>query len=81
MEETYRINEVPIGTVIEDMCHPDGGMISSAARDYYYLHYACKDLQNQIDDIDVREQRILSVLKSLCIILIMVIIVIVVCKS
>lgn len=40
-------NHVPIEKVIDDMY--SDGVISSAARDYYYIHYASKEEKETID--------------------------------
>lgn len=80
MEKTHRIDEVPVETVVDDMCNPDGGIVYYAASDYYYCHYANKILPEQIDDIDARERRILPMLKRLCVALIVLAAVIVVCR-
>ena len=40
---------VPIEQVIADMNRPDGGLISLAARDYYYLYYASEKEKRKMD--------------------------------
>lgn len=42
-------DKIPIEKVIEDMSNPDGGIVLSAARDYYETHYVDKNDTNNSD--------------------------------
>lgn len=43
---------VPVDKVLKDMYDPNGGPISWAARDYYYIHYATPEERNIMDRED-----------------------------
>lgn len=40
---------MPLLQVLDDMYDPDGGLVSLAARDYYYQHYATADEQKKME--------------------------------
>lgn len=48
---------VPISQVLDDM-YADKGIVSLAARDYYYLHYADDEQREQMD----REEKIQTII-------------------
>lgn len=49
----YKDSElVPLQQVFDDMYNPDGGLLSMAARDYYYHHYATADERKKMDRED-----------------------------
>ena len=47
---------VPVDQVLDDM-YSDTSGVSSAARDYYYIHYATEEQRQQMD----REDRLVSI--------------------
>ncbi len=54
--------KVPIERVLADMYDPDGGLISNAARDYYYLHYATPEEQVRMDKEEKFQTRFTSLI-------------------
>ena len=50
---------VPIEQVLDDMYNPNGGLISLAARSYYYENYANKE-EKYLMDIEDRNVQIVS---------------------
>lgn len=44
--------KAPISRVLDDMYNPDGGMVSLAARDYYYVNYATEKERKEMDRED-----------------------------
>ena len=50
---------VPIEQVLDDMYNPNGGLISWAARSYYYENYADKE-EKYLMDIEDRNDQIVS---------------------
>lgn len=65
-------DKVPVEKVIDDMLDPNGGMVSSAARDYYYRNYATEEERIIMDIMMDRESLILRnmiiVCSALCVI-------------
>lgn len=53
--------KIPIQQVIDDMYNPDGGLVSLAARAYYYNTYATPEEQKEMDRED-KVQIILSLI-------------------
>lgn len=52
---------IPVEKVLDDM-YSSNGMISSAARSYYYIHYATEEEKQQMD----REDKIEKIVSVLC---------------
>lgn len=44
--------KVPLSRVLDDMYNPNGGMVSNAARDYYYVNYATEKEREEMDRED-----------------------------
>lgn len=44
--------KVPISRVLDDMYNPNGGLVSLAARDYYYENYATEKERKEMDHED-----------------------------
>lgn len=61
----YETPQVPISHVLDDMCN-DSGLISSAAREYYYKYYADDAERAEMDE----EDRMSDLLLHIAIILI-----------
>lgn len=53
LEKTTEQDKIPVEQVLDDMYNPYGGMVSSAARDYYYINYASDAEQKEMDREDV----------------------------
>lgn len=41
--------KIPVLQVLDDIYNPNGGPVSWAARDYYYINYATSEVQRQMD--------------------------------
>lgn len=59
--------KVPVGQVLDDM-YADKGLVSWAARDYYYRNYATPEEQKRMDREDMRDTIISIIVLSSCII-------------
>lgn len=46
-------DKIPIEQVLDDMNNPNGGIVSYAARDYYYLTYATPEEKKKMDREDM----------------------------
>lgn len=44
--------KIPVDKVLDDMYNPNGGMVSHAARDYYYQNYATDEEKAEMDRED-----------------------------
>lgn len=44
--------KVPVLRVLDDMYNPNGGLVSLAARDYYYENYATEKERKEMDRED-----------------------------
>lgn len=64
-------DKIPIEQVLEDMHNPNGGLVSWAARDYYYLNYASPAERKRMDRED-KVQTIFAILIAICFLVIIV---------
>ena len=46
-------DKIPLEKVLDDMYNPNGGVVSWAARDYYYIHYASDKQRKKMDREDI----------------------------
>lgn len=53
--------KVPLSKVLDDMYNPDGGLVSIAARDYYYRYYAT-DEERKIMDYEDKMDTIIAII-------------------
>ena len=58
-------DKIPIERVLEDMHNPNGGVVSWAARDYYYQNYATPKERKRMDRED-KIQTIFAILIAIC---------------
>lgn len=63
--------KVPLSKVLDDMYNSDGGLVSIAARDYYYRYYAT-DEERKIMDYEDKMDTIIAVIFLVCFFLMMV---------
>lgn len=61
-------DKAPVEKVIDDMLDPNGGMVSSAARDYYYRNYATEEERIMMDRENLILRNMIIVCSALCVI-------------
>ena len=59
--------KIPVQQVLDDM-YADKGLVSWAARDYYYRNYATPEEQKRMDREDMRDTIISIIVLSACVI-------------
>jgi len=64
-------DKIPIEQVLDDMNNPKGGVVSYAARDYYYLNYASPEEQKKMDREDLW-QTIFAIAFGICFVVLIV---------
>lgn len=56
--------KVPVTKVLDDMYNPNGGLVSQAAREYYYKNYATDEEREAMDRED-RMEYIIAIIFAL----------------
>lgn len=61
-------DKVPVEKVIDDMYDSNGGIVSSAARDYYYQNYATEEEKLIMDRKSLILRNMIILCSALCVI-------------
>lgn len=64
-------DKVPLERVLDDMNNPKGGVVSYAARDYYYLTYATPEEKKKMDREDMW-QTVFAIAFGVCFVILIV---------
>jgi hypothetical protein len=71
------IDKIPLEQVLNDMYNPKGGLVSEAARTYYYIHYATPEEQNRMD----KEEKIQTLFALIVVIGLILFVIMAICDS